>query len=133
MNKNTPIIPDTLVWLKDHTYPFYFKRINKNGKPVVWGDFSDGLIKDSGAYIESEVDWDDIIYPMPTKESIDRENEALDKRICPICGNHLETIWQHKDWWGIFRSNGIYNQTIRCVKDKEHFQYKTVIYTGLDD
>lgn len=55
--------PDTLVWLKDHAYPFYFKRI-ENGKPILWGDFSSGMLGSKG-YIESTVEVEDIIYPIP--------------------------------------------------------------------
>lgn len=55
---------DELVWLKDHTYPFYFKRVGENGKPILWGDFSSGMLGSKG-YIESQVEWKDVIYPIP--------------------------------------------------------------------
>lgn len=65
MDKNTPITPNECVWLEGHHYPFYFKRVNENGKPVLWGDFSWGFFPAPDCLIESEVEWKDVIYPIP--------------------------------------------------------------------
>lgn len=51
---------------------------------------------------------------------------------CPVCGNHIETIWTPRKWWHVFWHMGQYIETRRCVKDKRRFQTKEEIYTGLD-
>lgn len=66
MEQGEDIKPDDLVHLKNQPYPFYFKKISENNKPIVFGDFSGGQIGKKG-YIESEVEWEDVIWPIPIK------------------------------------------------------------------
>lgn len=59
-----------IVWVKGHHFPFYFKRENENGNPVLFGDFSFGFIRGQECLIESEVCWEDIVYPAPKDKNI---------------------------------------------------------------
>lgn len=68
------IPPDELVWLKDHPYPFYFRRTNENNKPVLYGDFSSGQLGKKG-FIESEVEWENVIWPIPEQKGVKYEKE----------------------------------------------------------
>jgi len=48
------------VWLKGHSAPFLFKGVIKDGKPVFYGDFSDGFFSAYISLIESVCEWSDI-------------------------------------------------------------------------